>query len=169
MESFLTASSSCCSLLSQHGDPPMQVRQAAAELAERSGQQPLPSSPAVAPQPRAAPHGACAGLRSSTEIPEGDPASVSGAAEENQGLKGKEQCAQENEGRARRLAPAEEEPTARPDVSARPCGSCCVQRPGDLNLTCAFHCVSCLSSLILCVYEKSQKIQMDNINQRTSF
>ena len=40
-----------------------QGRRAAAELAELSRQQPLPSSPAVAPQPRAAPHRACAGFR----------------------------------------------------------------------------------------------------------
>ncbi|CAI9179926.1 unnamed protein product [Rangifer tarandus platyrhynchus] len=49
-----------------------------------------PLKPSLAPQPRAAPHGACAGF--STEIPGRDPASASGAAE-NQGLKGKEQRA----------------------------------------------------------------------------
>ena len=87
--------------------------------------------------------GTSQGLRglSSTEIPEGDPASASGAAEENQGLKGKEQCAQENERRARKPTQVEKEPTAQPGASARPCSSRCVQRPGHLNLAGAFHCV----------------------------
>ena len=67
----------------------MQVRQAATDPAEPGRRQPLPSSPAGAPQQRGRHLTGLGGLPS-PEIPEGAPASVSGA-EENQGLTGKEQ------------------------------------------------------------------------------